>query len=69
MKILLQSDSKLDEISALLKIIKAHGIEKEKIREYLSELRASCVDEDYEDRILEALDIVEGFCNPRYQVW
>lgn len=61
-----------DEISNILKIAKANGVSQASVRDFLYELRQKAIeaaDEVREDRILEVLDIVEGFCNVRYRIW
>jgi DNA-binding transcriptional MerR regulator len=65
----LQSASALSEITKLLRLLKERGISRDEIREYLNSLRLNSPDEKNEDRVLEALDIVEGFCSSDYQVW
>jgi len=65
----LQSASALSEITKLLRLLKERGISRDEIREYLNSLRLNSPNEKNEDRILEALDIVEGFCSSDYQVW
>lgn len=47
---------------------KAQGITQSEVQRYLEELRIG-VDEPMEERILEVLDIVCGWCQPRYSVW
>jgi uncharacterized membrane protein YvbJ len=59
----------LEEISNLLKEAKNANIGKDEVRDYLNYLRANSSNEEIEDKILEALDIIEGFCNDKYKVW
>jgi hypothetical protein len=59
----------LDEISNILRTLKESGVERNVVREFLNYLRKYSVDDESEDRILEILDIVEGFCNEKYIVW
>lgn len=60
------------EICNVLKTAKANGVTQGSARDFLDDLRKKAIeaaDEAKEDRILEVLDIVEGFCNVRYRVW
>ena len=60
----------LQDVSDFLKKLRDQGIEKETVRLYLNDLNnIEANNEIISDRILEVLDIVEGFCNVRYRVW
>lgn len=45
------------------------GLTRDEVREALDFLRSRAPDEATEDRILEALDLVAGFCPPHLDVW
>ena len=47
---------------------KDKGFGSESVYKLLGAMR-SCADEDVEDRILELMDIVSGFCSPEMRVW
>ena len=59
----------LSEISDYLRFLKKSNISQEHIKLFLTELRNNNIEEVVEDRILEILDIVEGYCQPEYKVW
>lgn len=64
----LASGCSLEEGVALLGEYKEKGVTREQVRAWLQELRAEA-DESSEDKILELLDVVTGFCAPRLRVW
>lgn len=68
LSVMLQSEINLEKASSMLKSFKESGVTQDQIRETLSLMREKS-DEIVEDRILEVLDIVEGYCNPDYRVW
>lgn len=57
------SDSSLRTVSEQLKELVKEGVDKRAIETGLNELRESASESD-EDRILEILDLVTGFCGP-----
>lgn len=59
----------LQQISDVLKQIRDSGITKEQVIQHLEILRSNSLADDYESKILEILDIAEGFCNTKYKVW
>ncbi|WP_129020215.1 hypothetical protein [Edaphocola flava] len=65
----INSQISLLEISGFFKELKKSNIKQNEIREFLYEIKAGAVDEIIEDRILEILDILEGYCQPQYKVW
>lgn len=65
----LDSSISLEDVSRLLIGIRDSGISQTEVRTYLNDLRLENQDDVTDDRILEILDIVEGFCNKRLQVW
>lgn len=54
--------------SSFLKTLKEKGIRQQEVQEHLEDLRSK-VPEDVEDKILEVLDIVAGYCQLQYRVW
>lgn len=52
-----------------LRQLKNDGFEQEIVRTALEELRKTCDTELEEDRILEVLDFVTGYCPPEMKVW
>jgi len=68
LKIYLEQDHSLTEISIFLNALKESGVNKDAVRDYLSTLRIAD-NATKEDNVLEVLDIVEGFCNEKYRVW
>lgn len=64
----LKNEIQLKEVSEYLKTLRASDVTQEEVRDFLNSLREN-KDELTEDRILEVLDIVEGYCNPDYRVW
>jgi len=68
LNIVIKNDINLKKVSDFLKSLKTAGITQCEIKTYLNLLRLEST-EIVEDRILEILDMVEGFCNPQYRVW
>lgn len=64
----IQTDS-LIELVGLLRDFKARGGTKEAAYEALAQLRAEVALNEYEDRTLDLMDVVEGFCSPHMLVW
>ena len=58
----------LENISTILKGYKIKGVDQSAVIELLESMRIDS-DEEYEDRLLEILDIVSGFCDSKYTVW
>ena len=59
------------KIPALLEVIKKYkksGIGQEEMLKELERIR-HLKDEKFEDRILEVMDIISGFCRPDYRLW
>ena len=61
-------DESLESISSILKRYKEKGIDQPSAIDLLESMRTDA-DEKDEDRILEILDIVTGFCGSKYTVW
>lgn len=64
----IESDASLTEIAALLREWRDRGLSSEVAASVLEELRVK-LDIDDEDRVLEVLDLVTGFCAPHLRVW
>lgn len=64
-----QINEDLMELREYLKRYKELGVSAEEMMEYLVSLRDSCVAEVFEDKLLELMDIVSGFCSPSLRVW
>ena len=69
----LESGSGLLTLRAILLRYKASGVTAAQVAALLQELRASAQDgaqdEAREDVILDALDMVTGWCTPQLRVW
>ena len=63
------SGHSLGQIDSLLRDLRDAGVSRHEAREALETLRARALDEATEDRILEVMDIVSGFCNSEISVW
>jgi hypothetical protein len=49
--------------------MKAQGVQQADVKHALESLRTNAEREEDEDRILEILDLVNGFCAPRLRIW
>lgn len=56
-------------LHAILLRYKASGVTAEQVESLLQELRGATQDEALEDVILDALDMVTGWCGPQLRVW
>jgi len=69
----IKDEADLSSIRAILLKYKNSGIPSEHIGELLSEfleqVRESVLLVELEDKVLEVLDIVTGFCSPSLKVW
>lgn len=59
----------LVEIADYFRLLKAADISREAIKLWLEALRAHQPETIVADRILELLDLIEGYCKPEYRVW
>jgi GNAT superfamily N-acetyltransferase len=59
----------LREDVSVLREYRRQGITRDEVRHALEALRDQTSDEAVEDRILEILDIVSGFCSRENTVW
>jgi len=64
----ISKNESLENISMILKGYKEKEVDKSTVVHLLESMRTDA-DEEYEDRLLEILDIVTGHCNPKYTVW
>jgi hypothetical protein len=64
----LSKGGSLDEIAAILRRHRDLGLTQQAAYDVLQELRDHA-DEQAEDALLEVMDIVSGYCQPRYRVW
>ena len=56
-------------LHAILLRYKASGVTAEQVESLLQELRGATQDEALENVILDALDMVTGWCGPQLRVW
>ncbi|WP_165069390.1 hypothetical protein [Paludisphaera rhizosphaerae] len=59
----------LREIVSALRQYQRRGVTRQEIQLALEALRDQARDEAMEDRILEVMDIVSGFCSQENTVW
>ncbi|WP_080435599.1 hypothetical protein [Burkholderia ubonensis] len=64
----LENGANLDLLRAILVKYREKGFGQNSVNELLGQVRGD-VTEDIEDRILELMDIVSGFCAPNMRVW
>ena len=59
----------LAQVAMSMREYRQHGVTREQVRSALEALRERAPGEETEDRILEILDIVSGFCPRETNVW
>lgn len=59
----------LEALRTILKHYADQGGNKEEAYSILQKLRVEAVNDLVEDRILELMDIVSGFCSPHQRIW
>jgi hypothetical protein len=59
----------LSQVVSTLREYRRQGITRDDVRHALEALRAQTPDDAVEDRILEIMDIVSGFCSRENTVW
>lgn len=64
----IERGASLEEIVGILRKFRDQGTTAKAATEVLEAMRAGA-DERTEDRLLEILDVVTGFCRPEYRVW
>ena len=65
---MLTSHAPLEEFITLLRSFQKRGMSQETARAAVEALR-STVDEERDDRVLEILDFIVGFCAERHRIW
>ena len=65
----IKSDLPLDQVVALLRRYKEHGISQTEVYSFLVAWHKTAPDEAIDDRILEIADFVAGACAPHMKVW
>lgn len=66
---LVNGPSSLAEVVEGLRQLKASGVERAEALQALQRLREHTVNESAEDRVLEVMDFVAGFCSPHMTIW
>lgn len=69
LKLLIQSEVDLGKIVEKLREDKNAGVSQEDVMAILRGLRNDSKNAHEEDRILEVMDCVVGFCSPHNQIW
>jgi anthranilate phosphoribosyltransferase len=64
----LEGDCDFNLLRAILMKYREKGFSSESVYEFLGTMRSG-VAESTDDRILELMDIVSGFCSPGMRVW
>jgi hypothetical protein len=64
----LKREASMEEVVSILRDYQDQGMTAKSAAEALETLRVGA-DERTEDRLLEILDIVTGFCRPHLRVW
>ncbi len=59
----------LRQVVSALRDYRRQGITRDEVRHALEALRDQALDETVEDRILEIMDVVSGFCPRENTVW
>jgi hypothetical protein len=59
----------LRQIVAALRDLRGAGVSRQEVERALQGLRSRAPDEAAEDRILEVMDVVSGFCRREDTVW
>jgi anthranilate phosphoribosyltransferase len=65
----LQGQSPLGEIVPLLKDYRSRGVTQDELLAMLEAMRRNAPSEEREDRILEVMDVVSGFCRAEFAIW
>jgi hypothetical protein len=64
----LDTGTSLDGLTEVVRDFQSRGLSQAEATDSLGGLRASLAEGD-EDRILELLDVVTGWCSPRMRIW
>lgn len=65
----LASDLPLPRIVAMLRDYRDQGFSRTDVQNVLEAMRAAATEEATEDRILEVMDFVSGFCSANEIIW
>ena len=65
----LAADADFMQLHGLLGQYKKIGATAEEVAHELEQLRSFAAIESDEDKILELLDVVRGFCSPHLKIW
>jgi hypothetical protein len=65
----IKNGENLGSISILLKKSKMSGCSQADAIETLESMRLESNNECYEDRLLEVMDLISGYCSQNYKVW
>jgi hypothetical protein len=63
------SEQPLEAIVDRLRASRDRGASRVEVQGILEEMRSQAPSEEIEDRILETLDFVTGFCSPHMKIW
>lgn len=64
----IRRDAPMEEFVAILRSYRDRGVTAESAYGTLDRMRVG-VDDRTEDRILDVMDVVSGFCAPSFSVW
>ncbi len=64
----MEAECSLAKLLEIVRRYKARGVSQEAARQALESLRVTA-GESTDDILLEALDIVTGFCSPQQKIW
>jgi hypothetical protein len=64
-----ESGAPLPAIVEQLRDFKRRGASRREVYDFLESMREHVIDEAAEDRILEVMDFVSGFCSPECTIW
>jgi hypothetical protein len=64
----LSGGASLADLIEILRVHKDQGLTQELAYDALVELR-STADGGSQDRLLELMDVVSGYCQPKYSIW
>lgn len=63
------SKTPLEDVVSLLRGYKEQGVSQDEVSSFLESLRGRAPDEAADDRILEVVDFVAGFCSSHMKIW
>ncbi len=65
----LRNGAPLDESLRILRLHRDHGATQAEVAEALNSIRVRASTEAEEDRILELMEVVHGFCSPHMRLY